>query len=89
LRRTSFRVDLALQDPRPLNPITEENKRINIYNPSTGMTSPEPLVDIYRFIPARVVHFRVFALSHIHDETLARAAEKALDSLSGQSKTNI
>jgi hypothetical protein len=89
LRRNRFCVDLATQDPRPLNPITEESKRINIYNPSTGITSPEPLVDIYRFIPARVVHFRVFALTHSHDEALARAAEKALDSLAGQSKTNI
>ena len=56
---------------------------------STGTTSPEPLVDLYRFIPARVVHFRVFALTHDHDEAMARAAEKALDSLAGQSKTNI
>jgi hypothetical protein len=89
LRRKPFRVDLATQDPRPLNPITEESKRINIYNPSTGITSPEPLVDIYRFIPARVVHFRVFSLTHDHDEAMARAAEMALDSLGGQSKTNI
>ena len=89
LRRNRFRVDLATQDPRPLNPMTEERKRINIFNPSTGITSPEPLVDIYRFIPARVVHFRVFSLNHDHDEVLARAAEKALDSLRGQSKTNI
>jgi hypothetical protein len=89
LRKKPLRVDLATQDPRPLNPITEENKRINIYNPSTGITSPEPLVDIYRFIPARVVHFRVFALTHDNDEALSRAAEKALDSLSGQSKTNV
>jgi hypothetical protein len=46
-------------------------------------------VDIYRFIPARVVHFRVFSLTHDHDEAMARAAEMALDSLGGQSKTNI
>jgi hypothetical protein len=89
LRRRPFRVDLATQDPRPLNPITEESKRINIYNPSTGITSPEPLVDLYRFIPARVVHFRVFSLTHDLDEALAGAAEKALGSLSGQSRTNI
>jgi len=89
LRRKPFRVDLATQDPRPLNPITEENKRINVYNPATGITSPEPLVDLYRFIPARVVHFRVFALSHEHDEAMAAAAETALGSLAGQSRTNI
>lgn len=37
----------------------------------------------------RVVYFRVFALTHALDEALARAAEKALGSLAGQSKTNI
>jgi hypothetical protein len=71
-----FRVDLATQDPRPLNPMAESNKRINIYNPSTGKTSHEPLQEIFRYIPARVVHFRVFALNHEHDAALAEAAEK-------------
>jgi HD superfamily phosphohydrolase len=57
LRKIKFRVDLATQDPRPLNPMVEGNKRVNIFNPSTESISPEPLREIYRFIPARVVHF--------------------------------
>ena len=89
LKNLRFRVDLATQDPRPINPTVEGEKRVNIFSPSTGMTSPEPLHDIYRFIPARVVHFRVFALSHDHDEEIALAAEKALESAGGASKTNI
>jgi HD superfamily phosphohydrolase len=68
LKRLFFRVDLATQDPRPLNPMAETEKRINIFNPVTQLTSPEPLRDIYRFIPARVVHFRVFSLSHDYGE---------------------
>jgi len=60
LQNLKFKVDLATQDPRPLNPITEREKRVNIFNPVTQKTSPEPLLDIYRFIPARVMHFRVF-----------------------------
>jgi HD superfamily phosphohydrolase len=88
-RGIRFRVDLATQDPRPINPMTEGNKRINIFNPSTETTSPEPLRDIYRFIPARVVHFRVFSLNHEHDEELAMAAEKALGSIGEVVKTNI
>jgi hypothetical protein len=76
LRGLEFKVDLATQDPRPLNPMAESNKRINIYNPSTGQTSYEPLQEIFKYIPARVVHFRVFALDHRHDADLAAAAEK-------------
>ncbi len=89
LKKRPFRVDLATQDPRPVNPIAEKDKRVNIYNPATGTTSPEPLRDIYRFIPARVVHFRVFSLNHDHDDALARAAERTLDAVEGASRTNI
>jgi HD superfamily phosphohydrolase len=89
LRNKPIRVDLATQDPRPLNPMADTEKRINIFNPATGITSPEPLRDIYRFIPARIVHFRVFSLNHDHDNLLAHAAERTLDTVEGVVKTNI
>jgi len=89
LRGISFRVDLATQDPRPINPMAETEKRVNIFNPATGMTSPEPLKDIYRFIPARIVHLRVFSLSHDHDAEISEAAEKMLGALEGTVRTNI
>ena len=89
LRRLAFRVDVATQDPRPLNPIAEPGKQINIFNPVTGKTSPEPLNEIYRFIPARVRHFRVFALNHDHDEELSRAAEAALGNVERSIPTNV
>lgn len=89
LQKLPFRVDVAMQDPRPLNPIAEPGKRINIFNPVTGRTSAEPLADIYRFIPARVRHFRVFALSHDHDEALAKAADTALCNLDKSIPTNV
>jgi uncharacterized protein len=89
LKKKPFRVDLATQDPRPINPMAETEKRVNIFDPATGTTSPEPLREIYRFIPARVVHLRVFSLNHDHDEILARAAERVLGSVDGVSRTNI
>lgn len=89
LRKIKFRVDLATQDPRPLNPMVEGNKRVTIYNPSSDSTSPEPLREIYRFIPARVVHFRVFSLNHDHDKEITAAAEKVLGSIGEPIKTNI
>jgi HD superfamily phosphohydrolase len=89
LQKLPFRVDVATQDPRPLNPMAEPGKQINIFNPVTGQTSPEPLGEIYRFIPARVRHFRVFALNHNHDEELAKAAETALGNIEKTIPTNV
>lgn len=79
VRSRPFRVDLAAQDPRPLNPMAQSNKRINIYNPSTDTISPEPLKEIFRYIPARVMQFRVFALDHRHDSAIARAAGRIFE----------
>lgn len=89
LKKMDFRVDLATQDPRPLNPMAAAEKRVNIYNPMTGMTSPEPLKDLYRYIPARVVHFRVFSHSHQYDAELSQAAEKTLSDRDEGLKTNL
>jgi HD superfamily phosphohydrolase len=89
LKGISFKVDLATQDPRPLNPIAEPGKKINIFNPVTGITSLEPLQEIYRFIPARVMHFRVFSLNHEYDENLSVAAEKVLGSIEISMPTNV
>ena len=90
-KKIRFCVDLATQDPRPLNPMAESNKRINIYNPSTGKTSYEPLQEIFKYIPARVVHFRVFALNHDNDGALAEAAERIFypPSRGSSQETNI
>jgi hypothetical protein len=89
LRKKIFRVDLATQDPRPLNPMAETEKRISIFDPATGKISTEPLRDIYRFIPARIVQLRVFSPDHDHDDAIASAAERALDALDGTYRTNI
>lgn len=82
IRNIPFRIDIATQDPRPLNPMAEGNKRVNIYNPSTGRISPEPLREVFKYIPAKVVHCRVFALDHKHDAALAEAAERLFDQTS-------
>ncbi len=89
LQKLSFRVDVATQDPRPINPMAAPSKLINIFNPATGQISSEPLAEIYRFIPARVRHFRVFALNHDHDEDLSRAAQAALGNIDKSTPTNI
>jgi HD superfamily phosphohydrolase len=80
LRHVPFKVDMARQDPRPLNPWTEETKKILIYDPATGKASPAALADLFRYIPAQVAHYRVFALDHAHDAELASATQNALAS---------
>jgi len=89
LKALPFRVDVATQDPRPINPMAVPAKLINIFNPVTGQISSEPLAEIYRFIPARVRHFRVFALNHDHDEEFSTAAESALGNIDKSTPTNI
>ncbi len=89
LQKLIFRVDLAMQDPRPINPMVETQKGVSIFEPATGTVSLEPLREIYRFIPARIVHLRVFCLNHDHDDVIARATEQALQEVDGTSRTNI
>jgi len=79
LRHIPFRVDLAAQDTRPVNPLAEGSKRIHIFNPSTGDVSPSPLRELFKNIPPKVAHCRVFALSHAHDRQLSVATARALN----------
>jgi len=79
LRHIPFRVDLAAQDTRPVNPLAEGSKRIHIFNPSTGEVSPSPLRALFKNIPPKVAHCRVFALNHAYDRQLSAATEKALN----------
>ena len=74
-----FKVDVARQDPRPLNPWTEETKKILIYDPAIGKASPRPVEELFRYIPAQVAHYRIFALDHAHDAALAAAMRAALE----------
>ncbi len=84
------KVDVARQDPRPLNPWTEETKKILIYDPATEKASPQPVEDLFRYIPARVAHYRIFALDHAHDGELAAATREALENGSAEAfKTNL
>ena len=77
LREIPFRVDMAEQDPRPLNPMTDIAKTIHIFNPATGSASPQPLANLLRDVPPKLARYRVFALNHDHDQILAEAADKA------------
>jgi HD superfamily phosphohydrolase len=84
-----FRVDMASQDPRPESPFAMGKKQIYLFDPSTGAVAKESLSELFEFIPAKVVQFRVFALDHESDQLLAEVAEATLKGGSPAVKTSV
>lgn len=89
LKDLKFCVDMASQDPRPINPLMMGERQIYVFNPSTRKVEKEPLKDFFDYIPARVVQCRVFTLNHDHDEELAEIVEKVLGIQDESIKTNV
>jgi len=89
LKDLQFRVDMASQDPRPVNPLMMGERQIHVFNPSTRKVEKEPLKDFFDYIPARVVQCRVFTLNHDHDEELSEIVEKVLGIQEESIKTSI
>ena len=84
-----FRVDMATQDPRPESPFAMGKKQIHFFDPSTGGIEKESLAELFEFIPAKVVQFRVFALDHENDQLLAEVAEATLKGGPPAVKTSV
>lgn len=89
LKKVEFRVDMANQDPRPLNPLSMGEFQIHVYDPPTQTVSKEDLTDLFKFIPAKIAQCRIFARSHEHDRFLAEIARKVLGTEQASSKTNL
>lgn len=78
LKDLPFRVDMASQDPRPVDPLMMGERQIYVFNPSTRIVSKEALTEYVDPIPAKLTQCRIFALSHEHDALLSRVAEEVL-----------
>ncbi len=89
IKNLPFRVDMASQDPRPVNPLMMGERQIHVFNPSTRKVEKEPLKDFFDYIPARVVQCRVFTLNHDHDRELAEIIDKVLGIQEDSIKTNV
>ncbi len=89
IKDLQFRVDMASQDPRPVNPLMMGERQIYVFNPSTRKVEKEPLKDFFDYIPARVVQCRVFTLNHDHDKELADIVDKVLGIQEDSIKTNV
>jgi hypothetical protein len=89
LRDFPFRIDMALQDPRPLNPLKMGDRQIYVYDPGTDEVAAEPLPEILKYLPGKVAQCRIFATSHEHDAVLATALERALSEEPSSIVTNV
>jgi HD superfamily phosphohydrolase len=89
MKEIPFRVDMANQDPRPLNPLSMGEFQIYVYNHSTHVVSKELLKEFFDFIPAKIVQCRVFTLNHDFDKEFSRIAEKVLGLEEASVKTNV
>ena len=78
LKTFPFKIDMALQDPRPLNPLKMGDRQIYVYDAASQKVSEEPLTEILKYLPGKVAQCRIFAMNHEHDAELARALERAL-----------
>jgi hypothetical protein len=88
LKSIDFVVDIASQDPRPLNPLVGP-KRIAVYDPASDAIEEQLLSGILEFVPAKAHLYRVFAVSREHERELARAARAALEQAEPQNLTNL
>jgi hypothetical protein len=84
-----FEIDMALQDPRPLNPLKMGDRQIYVYDSSTKRVSEEPLTEILKYLPGKVAQCRIFAKSHEHDAELAQALRRALNEEPPAIATNV
>jgi hypothetical protein len=89
IKDLQFCVDMASQDPRPINPLMMGERQIYVFNPTTRKVEKEPLKDFFEYIPARVVQCRVFTLNHDHDLLLADIVEQVLGIQEDSIKTNV
>jgi hypothetical protein len=78
LKGVEFKIDMAMQDPRPLNPLKMGDRQIYVYDAGKNEVAAEPLTEILKYLPGKVAQCRIFATAHDHDAELARALERAL-----------
>ena len=77
LRRLEFRLDLAAQDPRNINPLVVGENPIYIYDPVTGDVRAELVETLLEAIPVEVVQYRVYTTDTTYNHLLAWACEAA------------
>jgi len=77
LRDIDFEVDVAAQESRAFNPITE-TADIVFYEPLENRYQKSQVLDLFKRLPVRMALFRIFAHDSTHASELIRAANSLL-----------
>jgi hypothetical protein len=77
LRDIVFEVDVAAQESRAFNPMTE-TADILIYEPLEDRYQQSRVLDLFKRLPVRMALFRIFAHDEAHRSELIRAANDVL-----------
>ena len=77
LRSLEFEVDVAAQESRAFNPMTE-TADILIYEPLENRYQQSRVLELFRRLPVRMALFRIFARDDAHSHELIKAANEVL-----------
>ena len=77
LSKIEFEVDVAAQESRAFNPITE-TADILLYDPLENRYQQSRVLDLFRRLPVRMTLFRIFARDAAHSRELIKAANEVL-----------
>ena len=77
LRNVEFEVDVAAQESRAFNPMTE-TAGILLYEPLEGTFQQSRVLDLFRRLPVQMSLFRIFARDDAHRSELIQAANEVL-----------
>ena len=77
LRGIDFEVDVAAQESRVFNPMTE-TAGILFYEPLEGTFQQSRVLDLFKRLPVQMSLFRIFARADTHREELIAAANRVL-----------
>lgn len=88
IKKEEFKVDIASQDTRRMNPLTEDFD-VSVYNPLTKNVERKTQKEILKDIPAKIIQFRVFAKNARHTKEFSMAAAKVLKRKREVSSTSL
>jgi len=77
LRAIEFEVDVAAQESRAFNPMTETTD-ILFYEPLEGSYQQSRVLDLFKRLPVQMSLFRIFARDDAHSRELIAAANQVL-----------
>ncbi len=73
-----FKLDAAIKDTRPINPIRMRGREINVFDPQKAEVRTESLSKYFELLPKMLVQFRIFSTDHKNDKLFSDLLRKGL-----------